>query len=228
MSVALSRSDLGRHVFGAATCGFGLIVLLWHNAAPLLYAAAVLQIAGGLALQFRPSAKAGAVLVGLVYLFFALRCMPGILAAPRICDRWGNLFEQLALVTGAVIIYPRYAPLSRVLFGLCTASFSLEQAFYLGNTSSLVPKWIPPSPAFWAVATTIAFALAAVALLTNARAVLAAGLLALMLAMFGFVVWIPLLAADPRSQFSWSETIETFAIAAVALMLAGLLAARRR
>ena len=55
------------------------------------------------------------------------------------------------------------------LFGICVASFTLEQAFYLGNTASLVPKWLPPNQMFWAEATTVAFALAAVGLLTNDR-----------------------------------------------------------
>jgi len=44
----------------------------------------------------------------------------------------------------------------------------------------------------WAILTTIAFALAAVATLINRQARLAIRLMALMLALFGVLVWIPL------------------------------------
>jgi hypothetical protein len=101
-------------------------------------------------------------------------------------------------------------------FGHLCGSFTLEQANYVGATASLVPKWIPPGPMFWAVATTVSFALAAVALLANQKALLATWLLTLMLAMFGLLVWVPLVVADPGSHANWSEGVETFAIAGVA------------
>jgi hypothetical protein len=107
--------------------------------------------------------------------------------------------------------------------GICTASFALEQAFYLPPTASLVPKWLPPSQAFWAVATTVFFALAAVALLTNRMALLAARLLTIMLVSFGLLVWLPLLLSDFHSHTNWSETAETFAIAGTGWILADLL-----
>ena len=111
----------------------------------------------------------------------------------------------------------------RILFGLCAISFALEQAFYLGPTISLVPKWIPPSQTFWAVATTVAFALAGVALLANRMALLAARLLTLMLMIFGVFVWIPILLSDLHNQANWGEAVETFAIAGAAWILVDLL-----
>jgi hypothetical protein len=107
--------------------------------------------------------------------------------------------------------------------GICTASFTLEQAFYLDATAKLVPKWLPPSQMFWAVATTVLFALAAVALLTNRMALLAARLLTMMLVIFGLVVWVPLLLSDPHNHTNWDETAETFAIAGALWILADLL-----
>ena len=81
---------------------------------------------------------------------------------------------------------------------------------------------------FWAVATTVFFALAAVALLTNRMALLAARLLAIMLVLFGLLVWVQLLLSDPHSHANWSETAETFAIAGAAWILADLLGESRR
>ncbi len=76
---------------------------------------------------------------------------------------------------------------------------------------------------FWAVTTTGLFGLAAVALLTNRMALLATRLLTMMLVIFGLLVWVPLLLADPHSLTDWSETAETFAIAGTAWVLADLL-----
>jgi hypothetical protein len=76
---------------------------------------------------------------------------------------------------------------------------------------------------FWAVATTVFFALAAVALLVNRMALLAARLLTLMLVSFGLLVWVPLVLSNPRNHSNWSENAETFAIAGAAWILADLL-----
>ena len=216
---------------------FGLITLAWHeyNGGHLpryiVYPAAAAEIFGGAAIQFRRTAKMGAAVLAAVYLVFALRCVPQILAKPQIYNSWGNFFEQFSLVTGAAIVYARSSSLwsretlhriGRILLGVCAASFALEQAFYLGPTASLVPKWIPPTQMFWAVTTTVLFALAAVALLSNRIALLATRLLTLMLVLFGLLVWVPMLLSDPRSHTNWSETVETFAIAGAAWILADL------
>jgi hypothetical protein len=238
MTVSTPGSNLGRHVFGVASLAFGLITLAWHDyndwhpLRTIVYAAAAALIFGGAAIQFRRATKPGAALLSAVYLAFALQCVPRIVAAPQIYNSWGNFFEQFSLVAGAAIVYARWSSawspetlnrIGRILLGICTASFTLEQAFYLHATANLVPKWIPPGQMFWALTTTIFFALAAVALLTNRMALLATRLLTMMLALFGLLMWIPLLLSDPRSHANWSETVETFAIAGAAWILADLL-----
>jgi hypothetical protein len=251
MTESTPTSNLGRHVFGTAALASGLVTLAWHNyndwdqlryilnatdGPVFLYVVAAAQIFGGVAIQFRRTEKTGAVVLGAVYLAFALLCVPRIVAKPQIYDRWGNFFEPFSLVTGAAIVYARsasaWAPetltrLGRILFGLCVVSFTLEQAFYLDNTAMFVPKWVPPSQMFWAVATTVAFAVAAVALLTNRTAFLATRLLTLMLVIFGLLVWVPLILSNPHSHTNWSEGIVTFAIAGSAWILADLLSRYR-
>jgi hypothetical protein len=235
-------SNLGRHVFGGAALALGFITLAWHdyNEWPqlryIMYAAAATQIFGGAAIQFGRTAKGGAAVLGAVYLLFASLCVPRIVAAPQIYNSWGNFFEQFSLVTGAAIVYARMSSswtpetlnrIARILFGIAVASFTLEQAVYLNATASLVPKWIPPSQMFWAVTTTVAFALAAVALLTNRMALLATRLLTLMIVIFGLLVWVPLCLSDPHSHTNWSENALTFAIAGAAWILADLLGENR-
>jgi hypothetical protein len=250
MAVSTRSSNLGRHVFGAASLVFGLITLAWHNyndweqlryllnatVGPVfVYAVAAAQIFGGSAIQFRRTANAGAVVLGVVYFVFALLSVPRIVAAPQIYDRWGNFFEQFSLATGAVLTYARlssvWAPetlnrVGRISLGICASSFALEQAIYLNATTNLIPKWLPPSQKFWAIATTVPFALAAVALLTNRMALLATRLLTIMILSFGLLVWLPLLCSHPRSHTNWSEAAETFAIAGATWILADLLAER--
>jgi hypothetical protein len=238
MTASTPGSNLGRHVFGVAALALGLGTLAWHDyngshqLRYVVYAASAALIFGGPAMQFRRTAKAGAAVLGAAYLVFALLCVPGIVAAPRVYNSWGNFFEQFSLLTGAAIVYARlssaWSPetlsrIGRVLLGICAASFTLEQAFYLEATAHLVPKWLPPSQMFWAVATTVFFALAAVALLTNRMALLAARLLTMMLVLFGLLVWVPLLLSDPHNHTNWSENAETFAIAGAAWILADLL-----
>jgi hypothetical protein len=237
-SLSAPGSNVGRHVFGAAALAFGLITLAWHDyngghlPRYMAYSSGAADILGGVAIQFRRMAKTGAAVLGVVYLVFALRCVSQIFAQPQIYNSWGNFFEQFSLVTGAVIVYARLSSpwsretlprIGRVLLGICAASFALEQAFYLAPTASLVPKWIPPSQMFWAVTTTVLFGLAAVALLANRMALLATRLLTMMLVSFGLLVWIPLLLSNPHNHTNWSETIETFAIAGAAWILADLL-----
>jgi hypothetical protein len=234
MTVSTPSSNLGRHVFGVAALAFGLITLAWHDYNDwhppryIVYAAAAALIFGGAAIQFRRTSKTGAAVLGAVYLVFALQCVPRIVARPQIYNSWGNFFEQFSLVTGAAIVYARLSSawsreIGRILLGICAASFTLEQAIYIHATAILVPKWLPPNQMFWAVTTTVLFALAAVALLTNRMALLATRLLTMMLVIFGLLVWVPLLLSDAHNHTNWSETAETFAIAGAAWILADLL-----
>lgn len=239
MTVSKRSSEVGRHVFGMSAVAFGVIGLVWHssNYGPAFaYTVAVLQIFGGAAIQLRRTAKMGAAVLGLVYFVLALLFVPPIIAKPRIFDPWGDFFEWFSLVIGPAIVYARLSPtwsaatirrISRILFGICAASFAAYQAVHPDFTASLVPKWLPPSQMFWVVATTVAFALAAVALLTNLLAPLASRLTTLMLVIFGLFVWIPVLGSHPGSHGDWSETILTFAIAGVSWILADLLSEYR-
>ena len=105
-------------------------------------------------------------------------------------------------------------------------SFTLEQLFYLSGTASFVPKWIPPGSMFWAVTTTIALALAAIALLTGVLALLASRLLTLMLIGFGLLVWLPALA-DPHKLFNWAGNSQNLAITGAAWIVADYLRGKR-
>ena len=250
MTATTPSFNLGRHVYGTAALASGLVMLVWHDyrqydqlnailnatdGSVAVYSAAVAQIFGGLTIQIRQTEKAGAMVLGLVYLVLALLYVPQIIAAPQTYDPWGNLFEHCSLVLGAAIVYVRSSrawPVSTVrragciVLGVCSASFGAEQAIHLAFTASLVPKWLPPGQIFWAVTTTVAFAIAAIALVTNRTALLATRLLTLIIATFGLVVWVPLVLSDPHNHTNWSEATETFTIAGALWILAELLERR--
>lgn len=233
---------MGRLVYALAVIGFGICALVWHDVAavqqlqklgagrePVADFVAAVQILGGAALLWPATARAGALVVCSLFVAFALLGLPYVIAQPLVYNGYGNVFEQFSLASGAAMLAarpPRLAGIGYYTFALCLVSFALEQLFYLSATASLVPAWIPLGQTFWAIATSAAFALAAIALLARTKAALAARLTATMIAGFGLLVWVPALVANSRSFANWSETLETFAIAATAGMVARLAATR--
>jgi uncharacterized membrane protein YphA (DoxX/SURF4 family) len=246
----MMRIYLGRHVYGLAAVAFGVIALIWHDFnAPwqqiralgnvphreiLVYIAAAIELFGGLAIQWPRTARAGALALGANYLIFALLWVPLIAAKPQIYDLWGNFFEQFSLVSGALIVYAlvsqsdsqratRLARIGYIFFGICVISFTLEQLIYLSATAGFVPKWIPPGQMFWAITTTIAFALAAIALLSGNAAFLASRLLTAMLIGFQLLVWLPAPFADPHRLINWAGNAENLAITGAAWIVTDFL-----
>lgn len=188
----------------------------------------IAQVAGGLLLQYRQVVRLAALVLGIVYLAFSLACVPGIVAHPSLYLEYGSFFEQFALLCGAAAVYAstnRNRSLRRAVrlgFGACVISFTMSQALYPNLTAPLVPAWIPPNQLFWAVLTTVAFALAAIAIVFNRMTRLATRLLTLMLLAFGALVWVPLVIAHPQAHGNWSELALTFLIAGAAWIVSDL------
>lgn len=232
----------GRHVFGLAAILFGIFTLAWHDfntwqqIGPLgniryreavAYVVGLIEIAAGVAIQWRRTAKAAAMVLGIVYTIFALLWVPRIIGHPRVYDVWGNFFEQFSQVAGALIVYSTMDPsdsetehkiarFGLISFGICVISFTLEQVFYLKGTAAFVPTWIPPGQMFWAVTTTVAFALAAIALLSGHSSLLASQLLTVMIMGFGLLIWLPAPFADPHQMINWVGNAENLSIAGAA------------
>jgi hypothetical protein len=222
---------LGRYIYAAAAIGFGLCAFAFHDVSNWLqlkalagaahsesvaYTIGTIEILGGAAIAWPRTARIGALALGAMYTIFALLDVPYIIAHPLIYNGFGNFFEQLSLATGAAILASdrteRLAKIGYYAFGICVVSFGLEQLFYLSATAGFVPKWIPPGQMFWAVATTVAFFLASIALLSGIRAGLASALNTAMLLGFGLLVWVPALIADPHTFSNWTEGIVTLMI----------------
>ena len=236
----------GRIVFGASAVLFGVIALMWYDSDTwqtlrqiwILPLGTIiggclmtLQIVGGIGMQYPNTARLAAILLGFVYLLFSLACIPGIIAGPSIYAHYGSFFEQFSALCGAIGLYAAteakaravaFGRVARLGLGVCAISFTLSQIFYLSVTVDLVPRWIPPNQMFWAILTTISFALAAIAILINRQARLALRLMTVMLALFGVLVWIPRLIAHPEAHLNWSEFGLTMLITGAAWLVADL------
>jgi hypothetical protein len=244
----MKTASYGRIFFGASAVLLGVIALMWrdvdtwqslHRIVRLPLGSVIgaclmaAQIAGGIAMQHPRTARWASIILSAVYSLFSLVCVPGIIAASNLFERYGgSFFQQLSLLCGAIALYAAtetnaakavmFGRLARLGLGVSAISFTLSQILYLRYTADLVPKWIPPNQMFWAIATTIAFALAALAILINRHARLATGLMTLMLGLFGLLVWIPRLIAHPEAHFNWSEFALTALITGAAWMVADL------
>jgi hypothetical protein len=243
----MNTASYGRIVFGASAVLYGVIALMWYDSDTwqtlreiwsLPFGAVIgggfmiAQTAGGIGIQHPRTTRSAAIVLGIVYLFFSLACMPGIIAAPTVYVHYGSFFEQFSLLCGALALYAAveanaaravaFGRVARLGLGICAISFTLSQILYLTATADLVPKWIPPNQTFWAILTTIAFALAAISILTNRQAQLALRLMTLMLALFGVLVWVPRLIAHPEAHLNWSEFDLTFLITGAVWMVAEL------
>jgi hypothetical protein len=238
----------GRIVFGASGVVFGVIALLWKDADTwqnlqhvwsLPFGAIIggclmtAQIAGGIGIQYPRTARLAAVVLCVVYLCFSLACIPDVIAASNIYERFGgSFFLFFSLLCGAIALYAAteangaraigFGRLARLGLGVCAISFTLGQILLLRETARLVPKWIPPNQMFWAILTTAAFGLAAIAILVDRQARLAMRSMTLMLALFGVVVWVPHLIAHPKAHFNWSECVLTLLVAGAAWVVADL------
>ncbi len=226
---------MGRFLFGASAVAIGAASLVLHDqlismwnfpgAQIFLYVTSVAQLLGGLAMLLPTTAKRGSLLLTIVYAVIALTFVPPIFREPTVYASWGDVFYALALLAGAAAVYGLDS-LATTMWGLCNLSFAIEQIEFFARTASLVPPWMPGGGNFWTVVTTVALAVAGIAILTRRQAQLASRLLTILFLAFGVTIWIPMLIARPDSFGNWSEGLETFAIAGTAWIVADILAPR--
>jgi hypothetical protein len=235
-----------RIVFGVSAILLGIVLLLWHGSdlwqhlrwarmpfsAIVAWCFAIAQVAGGIGMMYARTSRSASIVLGAVYLLFSLALIPGMVATPAVPVLYVDFGEKFSLVCGAIAVYAAteanmarsaaFGQTARLGLGACTVSFAWAQVVYLQYTASLVPAWIPPNQLFWTIVTTIAFALAAIAILTNVQARLAMRLMALMLALFGVLVWIPHIIAHPGTLSNWNEIATNYLITGAVWLVADL------
>ena len=234
-------------IYGLGAVALGLTGLVWGDFAvvwqpalngyagptPLGYAMAVIPLLAGLAMQWRRAAFFGAVALFLPYcvaiIFFDV---PRGLAHAADFGAWYGVLENSALAAAALIICTSHARLesataerlskiARIIFGVCLIYFGLAHHYYLANTVSMVPAWLPPGQTFWAYANGAGHVLAGIALITGVYARLGAILLTAMFIVFTVLVHAPrVLITLPHNHFAWGENAVNLALIGSAWVVA--------
>jgi uncharacterized membrane protein YphA (DoxX/SURF4 family) len=220
--------NLGIYVYAAGAIFLGLLGLAsgdfattWQHVGPnvpfrqlLAYLTAVIELAAGLALLWRRTARAGALTLTVVYSVFTLAWVPAYLENLRNFDPLGNVFEEFSLVVAGAVLFASFSaagsfvsrrePLFARLYGLSAISFGVGHIYYMPGLLTWIPKWLPPSQVFWAYFTTIGFFLAAAAILSGIMAPLASRLVTAEILGFEILVWFPKLLAGPHGHSNWA------------------------
>ena len=230
-------SNLGIYVYAAGAIFLGILGLVsgdfattWQRVGPnvplrepLAYLTAFIELAAGLALLWRRTARAGALTLTIVYSVFTLLWVPKALENLGNFDPIGNVFEEFSLVAAGLVLCAIFSPpgssIARrqpffvLLFGICPISFGIVHIIDMPGLLGAIPGWLPPARMFWAYATTLGFFGAAVAILTGIMAPLASRLLTVEIVIFEFLFWIPNLHAGPGNHFNWAGNAISISIA---------------
>jgi uncharacterized membrane protein YphA (DoxX/SURF4 family) len=241
---------IGWRVYGLGVMALAMVCLAWGDSDPgqpmpkgfpdrtaLAYAASAFMLVAGAAIEWRRTAAGAAAALTAYYALIVVILMNGrvVLAHSAEFGAYSGAAEQLAIAAGGLIIFAaraeidaalaaRLTRLGQLAFGVCALLFGGAHFFYMSLTAPVVPKWLPPTQAFWAYATGVGHIAAGVAILTGVRARLAAILLTAMYASFTPLVHVPMLLADHSSHFIWSENALNIALTGAAWVVADSLA----
>jgi uncharacterized membrane protein YphA (DoxX/SURF4 family) len=230
-------SNLGIYVYSGAAIFLGVLGLVsgdfattWQNVGPsvplrvpLAYLTAVIELVAGVALLWPRTARAGALILTIVYSVFTLIWVPRALVNLGNYDPIGNVFEEFSLVAAGLVLYASFSPAGSasarrrpffvLLFGICPISFGIAHIVDMPGLLEWIPGWLPPARMFWAYATTLGFFGAAVAVLTGLWAALAARLLTAEIVIFELLIWIPNVYKGPGKHFNWAGNAICLALA---------------
>jgi len=210
------------------------------------YIAATWLVVAGAGLLWRRSRRSAAASLVIMYGIFVLFPLPRFYWGPHVHGQrayvyfgvLGEVCQEIILLVAAIVIWKslsgpdslsrRGATLVRWTFGLCSVDFGLAHLTAVRTLFSLIPKWLPFGPTFWAVLTGIAFVLAGVAIISGVLDVLAASLLGLMLLVFSALALAPLIFSFPRAHGAWGANAYNLTAIGSAWVVAEWLTTRQR
>jgi uncharacterized membrane protein len=239
----------GLRVYGVGVAALGLACLVFGDFDPgqavpknfpartlLAYCAGAFMVVAALAIEWRRTRVWGAAALTVYYAVFVLLLMDGrlLLSGYGVYGTYEDIAMQLAIAASVLIVYAGSAPIDRALsvrltwigrmaFGVCPLIWGGAHFMYMNMTAPLVPKWLPPGQVFWGYVTGVCFIVAGLAILTGIKARLAAILLTVMIAAFGLLANGPMLLANPRSHFNWTESALNLALIGTAWVVANSL-----
>jgi uncharacterized membrane protein YphA (DoxX/SURF4 family) len=252
-------SGFGHALFGTAVAGLAVLSLVYGDFAPIwepfpallpwpevwVYGAGVILLAASAGLFFARTALASAILIGVYGSVWAVARARPVLLKPLIIGSWYGFSEALGPLLGAWILYTvlrrQYDArtvtvttgdgalhVARVLFGAACMVYGAAHFAYATYTATMVPAWLPGRTGL-AYLTGAGHAAAGFGLVVGILPRLAATLEAIMMSLFGILVWLPSFFAQPMpewahsTQVQWSETLLTLLLAASAWIVAASL-----
>ncbi len=201
----------------------------------LVHLIAVISLASGVGLLVHPIAGIAArLLLTTLLLWLLLMRLSNFFFQPVFAACW-SVFPLLLMVAAAWVLYVWFAVgrdrnhlslisgnnglrIAHFLYGLSLIFFGIAHFVDVKDTLSLIPHWLP-GHLFLAYFTGCAFIAAGLATVTGICARLAVTLSTIQLALFLFLVWIPIVAKGSNDPFQWSETILNAALCAGAWVM---------
>jgi uncharacterized membrane protein len=246
----MRSANTGHVAFAITMIGIGIVGILNRDLMPLwnpipgtgpvhgllVYCVIGISLLSGIGLLVqRTAAMAARSLLATLLIWMLLFRLPSFIRAPLFEACW-SVFPLAVMLSGAVVLYVRFAtawdriylrPVSsisglrmvRIISGLSLGFFGLAHFIDVEDTISLIPNWLP-GHLFWAYFTGCAFIAAGISVVIGVFARLAALLSAVQIALFLFLVWIPIVATGSRVPFQWSETFLNAALLAGAWVIA--------
>ena len=213
-----------------------------------VYAVGAILLAASAGLFFARTALASAIFVGAYEAAWAVARMRPVVLKPLLVSSWYGFSEALGPCMGAwilcaVLCRPDDGPamtgttgmvseraqrLARVLFGAACVVYGVAHFAYASYTAAMIPACLPARVGL-AYLTGVAHVAAGLGLLVGVLPRLAATLEAIMMTLFGLLVWLPSFFAQPMpawaapAQNQWSETVVTILLVASAWIVAASL-----
>ena len=252
------RIGLGRGFFAIAAASLAIFSLIYGEFGPSgrplpgwfpwretwVYLAALVLLAASAGLCFSRTALTSALTIGAYQAVWAVLGTPPILSKPMSIGAWYGFCEAMTSLAGAWIIYAmlrRQSPapempiageravrVAQILFGLTCVFYGSSHFVYADYTAGMVPTWLPNRLGF-AYLTGLGHVAAGIGIIVGILPRLAATLEAIMMSLFGLLVWVPSFAAQPRPQWAtppqnqWSELVVNIVLAASACIVASSL-----
>jgi uncharacterized membrane protein len=206
-----------------------------------VYGSALLMLAASAGLCFSRTALPSALTIFTYQTVWALTCALPVFSNPLSVGAWYGFCEALAPLVGAWILYAMLrwqsggsqmrianegaVRTAQVLFGLTCVFYGWSHFAYADYTAGMVPTWLPDRLGI-AYLTGLGHVAAGIGIVFWILPRLAATLEAIMMSLFGLLVWVPSFFAEPRPDWAtppqnqWSELVVNVVLAAAAWVVA--------
>jgi uncharacterized membrane protein YphA (DoxX/SURF4 family) len=236
----------GRALFAIACASIAILSLSYGDFVPKgqpfpawlpgreawIYGSAILLLALSGGLCFSRTTLPSLLTLGVYQLVWTAVCALPIFSMPRDVGTWYGFCEALTPLLSAWILYGRAVRVAQALFGLTCIFYGWSHFFYADYTAGMVPAWLPAHLGL-AYFTGIAHIAAGIGLTLGVLPRLAATLEAIMMSLFGLMVWVPSFFMHPRPAWAtstpnqWSELVVSLTLATCAWLAAMSLRDRR-